>query len=112
MLMNAMAVKAQSEDAYAVACEIAMSTGILMYYKGDTSIEGQARTANVEELLNGVKSYVEERQSEIFEEMQAADLVGEGVELSASELPAVTLIDYLENVSLLSAVDVEDEDEE
>ena len=111
IMMDKSAQKAHSEDAYEVACEIAMESGILMFYKADTSIEGQARTANVEELLNGVKSYVEERQSEIFEEMQAADLVGEGVELSASDLPAVTLIDYLENVSLLSAVDVEDEED-
>ena len=111
LMMDKSAQKAHSEDAYKVASEIAMESGILMFYKADTSIEGQARTANVEELLNGVKSYVEERQSEIFEEMQAADLVGEGVELSASDLPAVTLIDYLENVSLLSAVDVEDEED-
>ena len=111
LLMNTLAVKAQSEDAYAVACEIAMSTGILMFYKGDTSIEGQARTANVEELLNGVKSYVEERQSEMFEEMQADGLVDEGVEIASSQMPAVTLIDYLENVSLLSAVDVDDEED-
>jgi DNA helicase-2/ATP-dependent DNA helicase PcrA len=111
LLMNTLAVKAQSEDAYAVACEIAMSTGILMFYKGDTSIEGQARAANVEELLNGVKSYVEERQSEMFEEMQADGLVDEGVEIASSQMPAVTLIDYLENVSLLSAVDVDDEED-
>ena len=111
LFMNTLAVKAQSEDAYAVACEIAMSTGILMFYKGDTSIEGQARAANVEELLNGVKSYVEERQSEMFEEMQADGLVDEGVEIASSQMPAVTLIDYLENVSLLSAVDVDDEED-
>jgi DNA helicase-2/ATP-dependent DNA helicase PcrA len=42
--------------------------------------------------------------------MQADDMVGEGVELTAADLPMVTLSDYLENVSLLSAVDVEDDE--
>ena len=64
----------------------------------------------MEELLNGVKSYLEERQSEMFEEMQADGLVDEGAEIASSDMPVVTLIDYLENVSLLSAVDVEDEE--
>jgi DNA helicase-2/ATP-dependent DNA helicase PcrA len=43
--------------------------------------------------------------------MQADGTVAEGVELSASDLPVVTLGDYLENVSLLSAVDLEDDEE-
>ena len=109
-LMNSLSVRAQKEDAYAVASAVARDTGIYMHYKSDTSIEGQARTANVDELLNSVKSYIDERHNEIFEEMQADGEISEGVELSTSDLPAVTLNDYLENVSLLSAVDVEDED--
>jgi DNA helicase-2/ATP-dependent DNA helicase PcrA len=43
--------------------------------------------------------------------MQAEGLVEDGVELSAADLPVVTLGDYLENVSLLSAVDVENDEE-
>ena len=74
-------------------------------YKQDTSIEGQAKAANVEELLNGVKTFVEERHGEDFEQMQVDGDVEEGVELSAADLPVVTLADYLENVSLLSAAD-------
>lgn len=81
-----------------------------MFYKSDTSIEGQSRTANVEELLNSVKNYIEERNNEMFEEMQAEGLAGDDVELTAADLPMVTLNDFLENVSLLSAVDVEDDE--
>ena len=110
-IINSLAVRAHKDDAYAVASAIMMDSGIYMFYKNDTSIEGQARTANVEELLNGVKSYVEEKHNEMFEEMQAEGEVAEGVELTASDMPVVTLIDYLENVSLLSAVDVEDEED-
>ena len=109
-MMDKLAVRAHKDDAYAVASAIAMESGIFMLYKSDASIEGQARAANVEELLNGVKAYVEEKQNEIFEEMQMEGQVAEGVELAASDLPAVLLIDYLENVSLLSAVDVDEED--
>ena len=110
-LIDRLAVRAHREDAYAVASAIAMDSGIYMSYKSDTSIEGQARTANVEELLNSVKSYIEERQNEMFEEMQADGSVAEGSEVAASDMPVVTLNDYLENVSLLSAVDVEDEED-
>ncbi len=109
-MMGRMCVRSQKEDAYTVATALAMESGLLMFYKSDTSIEGQSRTANVEELLNSVKNYIEERQNETFEEMQAEDLVGEGVELTAADLPVVTLADYLENVSLLSAVDMEDDE--
>ena len=109
-LMSRLSVRAQKEDAYNVASAIAMDTGIFMLYKTDTSIEGQARAQNVEELLNGVKNYIEERHNEMFEEMQAEGEIADGVELSASDMPVVTLNDYIENVSLLSAVDVEDED--
>ena len=109
-MMSRLSVRAHKEDAYAVASAIAMDSGIFIHYKSDTSIEGQARTANVEELLNSVKTYIDERHNEMFEEMQAEGEVTDGVELTAEDMPVVTLNDYLENVSLLSAVDVEDED--
>ena len=110
-MMSRLCLRVQKEDAYTVATALAMESGLLMFYKSDTSIEGQARTANVEELLNSVKSYIEERHNELFEEMQADEEVAEGVELTAADLPVVTLGDYLENVSLLSAVDVEDDED-
>ena len=109
-LMSRMCLRSQKEDAYTVAAALAMESGLLMFYKSDTSIEGQARTANVEELLNSVKAYIEEKHGEMFEEMQAEGVIADGVELTAADMPVVTLGDYLENVSLLSAVDVDDED--
>jgi DNA helicase-2/ATP-dependent DNA helicase PcrA len=76
----------------------------------DTSIEGQSRTANVEELVDSIKLFVEEKHAEQMEDLQAEGEIAEGVELTASDLPLVTLGDYLENASLLSAVDVSDEE--
>jgi DNA helicase-2/ATP-dependent DNA helicase PcrA len=110
-MISRLAVRVPREDAYTVATALAMESGLLMFYRSDTSVEGQSRTANVEELLNSVKAYIDEKHSEYFEEMQADGTVAEGVELSASDLPVVTLGDYLENVSLLSAVDLEDDEE-
>jgi DNA helicase-2/ATP-dependent DNA helicase PcrA len=61
--------------------------------------------------MNYVKAYVEERHNEMFEEMQADGDVTEGVELTAADMPVVTLGDFLENITLLSAVDMEDEED-
>ena len=109
-MMKRFADRVQKEDAYDVAVALAMESGLLMMYKSDTSIEGQSRTANVEELLNSVKTFVEERHNEMFEEMQADGQVSEGVELTAADMPVVSLGDFLENTSLLSAVDMEDDE--
>ena len=109
-MIGKMCLRSNKEDAYTVATAIAMESGLLLFYKSDTSIEGQSRTANIEELLNSVKAYIDERHNELFEDMQADGSIGEGVELTDADLPVVTLGDYLENVSLLSAVDVDDEE--
>ena len=109
-MMARLCVRSTKEDAYTVATALAMESGLLLFYKSDTSIEGQSRTANVEELLNSVRNFIDEKHNEQFEQMQADGAVGDGVELSEADLPVVTLGDYLENVSLLSAVDVDDEE--
>lgn len=107
-LLNARSAK---EAAHDIAVSAAVDSGLLAALKSDNSIEGQSRTANVEELLNSVSVFTEERRNEYFEEMQADGTVGEGVELTAADLPVVTLNEYLENVSLLSAVDMEDDED-
>ena len=81
-------------DAFDLAQEIARTSGILDLYKSDPSIDGQARLANIEELVNSVLSFVEDRRDE-----------AEGAE------DTFTLDDYLENVSLLSNVDVVDDED-
>ena len=108
--MGRFCLRAQKDDAYSVATAMAVESGLLMFYKSDTSIEGQSRTANVEELLNSVRNFIDERHNEQLEEMQAEG-IEENVDLSASDLPVVAMGDFLENVSLLSAVDVEDGEE-
>lgn len=110
-MMQRFSAKAMTDDAGSLSTSLALDSGLLMLYKNDNSIESQSRAANVEELLNSVRTFVEERQSEYFEQMQADGSVAEGEELPASGLPVVTLDEYLENVSLLSAADIEDSED-
>ncbi len=88
----------RNTDAYELAQRIALESGLWELYKGDTSIEGLARFANIEELVNSVASFVEDRREEAEDSEEAENAV-------------FTLDDFLENVSLLSNVDmVDDED--
>ena len=102
-------------DAYTLAKSILTDSGLWAMFSSDTSIEGQTRLANVEELLNSVKGYVDERHNDAFEElmMEAGTDGGvpEDAEISESDLPVVTLNEFIENVSLLSAVDVGDDED-
>ncbi|MBQ7020005.1 MAG: UvrD-helicase domain-containing protein [Bacteroidales bacterium] len=109
-MIGKLCVRSNEWDAYKTAVETAVDSGLHMFYKSDTSIEGQARAANVEELLNAVKLFIEEKHNEYVEDLQAEGQISDGAELSESDLPLVTLGDYLENASLLSAVDVDDEE--
>ena len=109
-MIGQLALKANVEDAYTVAKRIADDSGLYMFYKLDTSIEGQSRTANVEELVDSVSLFIEEKKNEYAEDLIAEGQISDGSDLAESDYPVVTLCDYLENASLLSAVDVSDEE--
>jgi len=97
-LIDGFARLVKTTDAHDLAVRIAEESGLYAFYKSDTSIEGMSRTANVEEALNSVAVFVEDRKEEADEEY-------------IDETTVFTLDDYLENVSLLSNVDIkEDED--
>ena len=98
-LVNRLAVAAASGDAYDAARQIYDESGLYAFYKSDTSIEGIARTANLDELLNSVQAFKEERLEDIL-----AD-AGEGQAVD------ITLADFLETTSLLSNADTADSDE-
>ena len=99
-------------DAGELSAKIAVESGIFGMYKEDNSIEnngGQSRVDNVEELLNSAKIFVEDRQNSYAEEM-AVDMP-DGTVISVSDLPVVTLGEFLEDISLLSAVDMGDDED-
>lgn len=49
----------QGADAFSLAEHVAKKTGILLEFKKDGTPEGIARMENIEELLNGIKDFVE-----------------------------------------------------
>ena len=109
-LMEKTAAEALEGDAYDVARTLASESGLYLFYKADTSIEGQSRFANVEELLNSIKAYVEERNGDYRNSLVEDGAVQDASLVADSELPRVSLADYLENVSLLSNADVAEDE--
>ena len=102
-MIDAAAQRVKSDPADVLARRLADQSALLASFKSDTSIEGQARAANVEELLNSVAVFVEDRREEIREEMLADENV--------TEVSDVTLDVFLEDISLLSNVDLSEDDE-
>ncbi|MGN0191774.1 MAG: ATP-dependent helicase, partial [Candidatus Cryptobacteroides sp.] len=105
-----LSVRAATEDAYTVADEVLKGSGLWQSLKADNSVEGQSRFANLEELLNAVKLFMEDRDGEYVEDMIAEEKISSADELKPEDYPVVRLGDYLENVSLVSAADVSDEE--
>lgn len=99
-------VSARRDDAHSVAVALAQESGLYLYYKSDNSVEGQSRTANVEELLNSVASFREERHADEVLRMLEEGAIQDASQLKEEDLSPVLLGDFLEDVSLLSNVDV------
>lgn len=97
-LIDSFSSKVPVTDAYAIASEITAVSGVISSLRADNSIESQSRLENVEELLNSVNEYVEERARSEKE--------------LGNEEPLITLQSYLENVSLLTDIDSDDSDPE
>ena len=96
-MINRFAADAFRCNAEELALRIADESGYRTALAADTSIEGMARKANVEELLDSISIYVEERTSEAQE--------------NGEDMPDITLSDYLENVSLLANADTDEGDD-
>ena len=96
-LIGRYAVEAVRGNAEELALRLAEESGYKTMLAADTSIEGLARKANVEELLDSISIYVDERTSEAEE--------------NGEDMPEITLSDYLENVSLLANADTQEGDD-
>ncbi|MEL6306394.1 MAG: 3'-5' exonuclease, partial [Bacteroidota bacterium] len=77
----------QNADAFALAEHVAKKTGLLLEFKKDGTPEGIARMENIEELLNGIKDFVEGQK-------ELADATG-------------SLTEFLEDVALATDMDKE-----
>ena len=96
-MINGFAMQAEEGNAEEIAFKLAEESGYKAMLAADTSIEGQGRKSNVEELLNSISIYVDEICTEAEE--------------NGEDAPVVTLGDYLENVSLLANADTQDGDD-
>ncbi len=76
--------------AYDIAVEIATGSGMRKLFQTDRSIEGQSKLENIEELLNGIKEFSDEK---------------------AEEGKEYRLVDFLEEVSLLTDQDTDKEED-
>ncbi len=103
-------VAALDGDAYDTALRLANESGLWLYFKSDISIEGQSRAANVQELLDSVKTFVEDVQGDWRNAMLEDGKVADISEIDEKDIPYPSLADYLENTSLLSNADVDDDE--
>lgn len=88
-------VNLKSKDAYKIAVEILEISQYVQTLRNENSIESQSRLENVEELLNGVQEFVEQRVS------QQSELGDEDYFVSLEE--------YLENVALISDLEISED---
>lgn len=84
----------ETHNAYDVAFHIAKTTNILKEMYNDKTVEGVSRYENIQELLNGIKEFVED------------DEVIEGEEFDNDK----TLGTYLQNITLLTSGDNDKDD--
>jgi DNA helicase-2/ATP-dependent DNA helicase PcrA len=86
-LISEVGSKVETSTAYDITMEILLRSGYMESLKTDTSLEGQARLENVEELFNSIK--------EMEEELNNVE----------GEVNVLHLGEFLENISLMSAID-------
>ncbi len=82
----------QQADAFVLAEQVARKSGLLLEFKKDGTPEGIARMENIEELLNGIKDFVEGQK-------ELADARGD-------------LSEFLEDVALATDMDKEQGDDD
>ena len=85
--------KAEQENAYEAASHIAKQSGVLDELKKDNSVEGINRMENVNALLDGVKSFVED------------DTV-----IDTETISDKSLASYLQNIALLTDLDTKEDE--
>ncbi len=82
----------EANDAFTLSEHVAKKTGLLLEFKKDGTPEGIAKMENIEELLNGIKDFVEGQK-------EVADATG-------------SLTEFLEDVALATDMDKDVEDDD
>ncbi|MDB2321662.1 UvrD-helicase domain-containing protein [Flavobacteriaceae bacterium] len=89
-LIESFKISARTKNAFDIANEVVNNTGIIKTYSALTSVEDQAKIQNIEEMLNGIKDFVEIQK----------------------EIPESTgsISEFLEDVALATDLDKDDQD--
>lgn len=87
--INGLRKRLEKENAHELTQRIIDESGIGKLYKSDTSVEGMGRMENINSLLDGVKSFVDEIDST----------------LDIENLPDKSLATYLQNIALHTDLD-------
>jgi len=89
-LIESFKISARTKNAFDIAKEVVNDTGIIKTYSALTSVEDQAKIQNIEEMLNGIKDFVEIQK----------------------EIPESTgsISEFLEDVALATDLDKDDQD--
>jgi DNA helicase-2/ATP-dependent DNA helicase PcrA len=105
------------KDAFECANHIAVTSGIVKDLYNDKTPEGVSRYENIQELLNGIKDFVEQERTPQEEELKEA--IVSNTEADPTELfdnpeqtaELKTLDEFMQEISLLTEVDKEGEEE-
>ncbi|MDR9456920.1 MAG: 3'-5' exonuclease [Salegentibacter sp.] len=91
-MIKSFTILAENADAFTVADTVTKKSGLVQEFKKDGTPEGVARIENIEELLNGIKDFVEEQR-------ELADANG-------------SLAEFLEDVALATDMDKDTSDDD
>jgi DNA helicase II / ATP-dependent DNA helicase PcrA len=104
------------KDAFELANQIAVSSGIVRELYSDKTPEGVSRYENIQELLNGIKDFVEQPRTPQEEELN--EVIKDTLTHSENELfsesadkSLKTLDEFMQEITLLTDVDKEDDEE-
>jgi len=105
-LISEISPKVSNTNAYDIAMEIFLRSGYMEFLRTDTTVEGQARVDNAEELFNSIKAFVEDGEA-LAQDAEDAEDAEDQVDHTGTHIVGfqVLLPNYLENISLMSAID-------
>lgn len=95
-------------DAYELALEVMNRSGLIRHFKESKSVEDESRLQNIEELVNSIRTFVDERTAALESEETGANEQQEGV-IANNEPP--TLNQWLQEIALLTDMDNSEEDD-
>ena len=102
------------KDAYELANQIAVSCGIVKELYNDKTPEGVSRYENIQELLNGIKDFVEQprtpQENELNEVIKSVIDPSNSREFNQeTDYSLKTLDEFMQEITLLTNVDKEDD---